>query len=189
MVDRYGAITSVRSLPDKFCAFINFKNKKAAAQALVGLQVTWLLTASEMSAFDLWLVVCCMSAYHCVQCRTLGSNLQQVSKVKYVSTRCTNGKSQSRPVLLFLVLKDLFAFLVLVLDSKVRVLSYEFLSWSLRLVMWRSCSKFAFVECEFQLPKFVEFECECHLIKVYFITRNATHWFMSTKWMLQYVVC
>jgi len=37
--DRYGAITSVRSLPDKFCAFINFKNKKSAAQALVGLQV------------------------------------------------------------------------------------------------------------------------------------------------------
>ena len=54
------------------------------------------------------------------------------------------------------------------------------------LAMWRSCSKFAFVECEFQLPKFVEFECECCLIKVYFITRNATHWFMSIKWMSQY---
>ena len=39
-VDRYGAITSVRSLPDKFCAFVNFKNKKSAAQALVGLQVS-----------------------------------------------------------------------------------------------------------------------------------------------------
>ena len=44
------------------------------------------------------------------------------------------------------------------------------LSWDrhipmLYLVMWRSCSKFAFVECEFQLQKFVEFECECHLIK------------------------
>jgi len=38
-VFRYGAITSVRSLPDKFCAFVNFKNKKSAAQALVGLQV------------------------------------------------------------------------------------------------------------------------------------------------------
>ena len=36
---RYGTITSVRSLPDKFCAFINFKNKMAAARALVGLQV------------------------------------------------------------------------------------------------------------------------------------------------------
>ena len=59
----------------------------------------------------------------------------------------------------------------------------------IRVVMRRSCSKFAFVEleCEFQLPKFVE--CECRLIKVYSITRNATHWFMSIKWMWQYVVC
>ena len=27
------------------------------------------------------------------------------------------------------------------------------------------------------------------LDKVYCITRNATHWFMSIKWMWQYVVC
>ena len=27
------------------------------------------------------------------------------------------------------------------------------------------------------------------LDKVHFITRNATHWFMSIKWMWQYVVC
>ena len=57
------------------------------------------------------------------------------------------------------------------------------------IVMWWSCSKSAFIECEFQIPKFVEFECECRLIKVYFITQNATHWFMSVKWMWQYVVC
>ena len=60
---------------------------------------------------------------------------------------------------------------------------------SLCVVMWRSCSKLAFTECEFHLAKFVEFECECRLVKVYSITRNATHWFMSMKWMWQYVVC
>ena len=32
---------------------------------------------------------------------------------------------------------------------------------------------------QFQLSKFVE--CECRLIIVYFITRNAIHWFMSSK--------
>ena len=53
------------------------------------------------------------------------------------------------------------------------------------LVMWQSCSKFAFVECEFQLPKFVEFEfeCDCCFISVYFITavRMQRSWFMSVN--------
>ena len=58
---RYGAITSVRSLPDKFCAFINFKNKKSAAQALVGLQVCVSRGVCELKrtwAYMYWVSYC-----------------------------------------------------------------------------------------------------------------------------------
>ena len=36
---RFGAVTSVRCLPDKFCAFVNFKDKESAAKAMKNLQV------------------------------------------------------------------------------------------------------------------------------------------------------
>ena len=62
---------------------------------------------------------------------------------------------------------------------------------SLPLVMWRSCSKFAFIECEFQLPKFVEFECECEcrLIKVDILSLIMHTLVDVREWMWQYVVC
>ena len=85
-------------------------------------------------------------------------------------------------------LLDETTFSAAVIFSEARAVNHRILSTVFEIVMWRSCWKFAFVECEFQLPKFVEFECgcECCLIKVYFITRNATHWFMPIKWMWQY---
>lgn len=36
---RYGQVTSVRPLPEKFCAFVNFKTKEAAGRAMHHLQV------------------------------------------------------------------------------------------------------------------------------------------------------
>lgn len=36
---RYGPVTSVRTLPEKFCAFVNFKTKEAAGKAMQSLQV------------------------------------------------------------------------------------------------------------------------------------------------------
>jgi len=36
---RFGEVTSVRALPDKFCAFINFKRKECAGKAMAALQV------------------------------------------------------------------------------------------------------------------------------------------------------
>ena len=36
---RYGQVTSVRLLPEKYCAFINFKTKESAGRAMNGLQV------------------------------------------------------------------------------------------------------------------------------------------------------
>ena len=36
---RYGPVTSIRMLPEKYCAFVNFKTKEAAGQAMNGLQV------------------------------------------------------------------------------------------------------------------------------------------------------
>lgn len=36
---RYGSVTSVRTLPEKFCAFVNFKTKEAAGKAMQCLQV------------------------------------------------------------------------------------------------------------------------------------------------------
>ncbi|XP_064601686.1 uncharacterized protein LOC135467776 isoform X2 [Liolophura sinensis] len=38
MFSRYGEVTSVRCLPDKFCAFVNFKHKDSAGRAMHGLQ-------------------------------------------------------------------------------------------------------------------------------------------------------
>ncbi|XP_061177887.1 uncharacterized protein LOC133186662 isoform X3 [Saccostrea echinata] len=35
---RYGSVTSVRTLPEKFCAFVNFKTKEAAGKAMQSLQ-------------------------------------------------------------------------------------------------------------------------------------------------------
>lgn len=35
---RYGSVTSVRTLPEKFCAFVNFKTKEAAGKAMQCLQ-------------------------------------------------------------------------------------------------------------------------------------------------------
>lgn len=35
----YGHVTNVRCLPDKYCAFVNFKTKDDASKALNGLQV------------------------------------------------------------------------------------------------------------------------------------------------------
>ena len=37
---RFGPVTSVRCLPDKFCAFINFKDKDSSARAMKNLQVS-----------------------------------------------------------------------------------------------------------------------------------------------------
>ena len=37
---RFGQVTSVRPLPEKFCAFINFKTKEAAGRAMHQLQVS-----------------------------------------------------------------------------------------------------------------------------------------------------
>lgn len=37
--NRYGPVTSVRTLPEKFCAFVNFKTKEAAGKAMQCLQV------------------------------------------------------------------------------------------------------------------------------------------------------
>ena len=36
---RYGDITSIRVLPDRHCAFVNYTRPEYAAQALKGLQV------------------------------------------------------------------------------------------------------------------------------------------------------
>ena len=36
---------------------------------------------------------------------------------------------------------------------------------------------------KFQLPKFVKFKCEYCFKSIYFIGRNAMHWFMSIKWL------
>ena len=39
---RYGTVTSIRMLPEKYCAFVNFKTKEAAGKAMHGLQVSGL---------------------------------------------------------------------------------------------------------------------------------------------------
>ena len=39
-VPRFGQVTSVRPLPEKYCAFINFKTKEAAGRAMHQLQVS-----------------------------------------------------------------------------------------------------------------------------------------------------
>ena len=36
---RYGSVKSVRCLPEKYCAFVNFLTKEAAGKAMVNLQV------------------------------------------------------------------------------------------------------------------------------------------------------
>ena len=36
---RYGHVSSVRCLPEKYCAFVNFKSKEAAGKAMNALQV------------------------------------------------------------------------------------------------------------------------------------------------------
>jgi hypothetical protein len=36
---RFGQVKSVRCLPEKYCAFVNFSTKEAAGKAMVGLQV------------------------------------------------------------------------------------------------------------------------------------------------------
>ena len=36
---RYGTVTSIRMLPEKYCAFVNFKTKEMAGQAMNALQV------------------------------------------------------------------------------------------------------------------------------------------------------
>lgn len=38
MFSKFGTVTSVRCLPEKFCAFVNFKTKEAAGKAMQGLQ-------------------------------------------------------------------------------------------------------------------------------------------------------
>ncbi|KAK6185754.1 hypothetical protein SNE40_007916 [Patella caerulea] len=38
MFSRYGPVTSVRLLPEKYCAFVNYKTKEAAGKAMHGLQ-------------------------------------------------------------------------------------------------------------------------------------------------------
>ncbi|KAI0239606.1 hypothetical protein LSAT2_009654 [Lamellibrachia satsuma] len=38
MFSKFGEVTSVRALPDKFCAFINFKKKECAGKAMAALQ-------------------------------------------------------------------------------------------------------------------------------------------------------
>lgn len=40
MFAAFGTLTNVRCLPDKYCAFINFKHKEDAARAMQTLQVT-----------------------------------------------------------------------------------------------------------------------------------------------------
>lgn len=40
MFAAFGTLTNVRCLPEKFCAFINFKHKEDAARAMQTLQVT-----------------------------------------------------------------------------------------------------------------------------------------------------
>jgi len=40
MFSKFGVVTSVRCLPEKFCAFVNFKDKDSAAKALKNLQGT-----------------------------------------------------------------------------------------------------------------------------------------------------
>lgn len=37
---RYGHVSSVRCLPEKYCAFVNFKSKEAAGKAMNALQVS-----------------------------------------------------------------------------------------------------------------------------------------------------
>ena len=36
---RCGTVTSIRMLPEKYCAFVNFKTKEAAGKAMQNLQV------------------------------------------------------------------------------------------------------------------------------------------------------
>ena len=74
-----------------------------------------------------------------------------------------------------------FSYFVCSVMVTVSVLLLEdcrFDSWSLNRP--KSWSKFTFVECEFQHPKFVEFECEWeyHFTSIYFISWNAMHWFI-----------
>ena len=38
-VCRHGNVTSVRCLPEKYCAFVNFKTKEGAGKAMTNLQV------------------------------------------------------------------------------------------------------------------------------------------------------
>ncbi|KAI0230588.1 hypothetical protein LSAT2_019082 [Lamellibrachia satsuma] len=40
MFSKHGDVASVRCLPDKFCAFINFKTKQSAEKAMAALQGT-----------------------------------------------------------------------------------------------------------------------------------------------------
>jgi RNA recognition motif-containing protein len=40
----YGQLTNVRCLPEKYCAFVNFKHKEEAARAMQNLQVSTFLT-------------------------------------------------------------------------------------------------------------------------------------------------
>jgi RNA recognition motif-containing protein len=37
----YGHLTNVRCLPEKYCAFVNFKHKEEAAKAMQNLQVSF----------------------------------------------------------------------------------------------------------------------------------------------------
>ena len=40
---RFGPVSSIRLLPEKFCAFVNFKSKEGAGKAMCMLQVSVLV--------------------------------------------------------------------------------------------------------------------------------------------------
>jgi len=58
-VCRFGSLQSVRVLPDKYCAFVNFMSKECAGRAMQGLQVWTTVAVCTRSIPQVSLAITC----------------------------------------------------------------------------------------------------------------------------------